>query len=644
MRLEDIAGKMAEAERFFLQGMSPEAMARQYAEMHGLEKKTLQLVLRAAGCLPFTFQQLEKHKEIGLTGAELKVGLIRLRRQRVLFALRKTWGEQVFIIPSDTFSVWQRLVFASAEGEAAVEERDVEPLHAPVKGLADRLFRLLVYAAEGIPLTQKGAIHRRELLKCAEILELEEDFFQHMEINYAQSAHYSPAFAVVFDFALRLGLLKPEMSSIVLQPSRVGRWLAHSDEQLNLSLYSLWKTVCMPEKVWMQHFLSWMERFPQGQWFQLPSGFDWLRKNRLFPDDGVETALPELVRRALMPLAGLGWLELGKTGEGQYAAQWKVNHQQRGPQPEESAAFFVQPDFEVIVPPSVSYITRWELECLAEHVKTDNVSHYRLSRESVQRAWAHGRDAEDILSFLQQHAQYGVPEHVERAVQSWIGDCGKVRLAEAVLLRCRDEAVAAQIAADEACRPLLAERLGGKDFLIQKQHVRPLTEWLKKNGYAFIEPAGQEKNGEQSPLFPRLQTDAASGEAGALRGEAAANGLIYSPFAVHYYELDKTAPSVAEVYPELEKIPSIWLQDFRTYHDTTRKKMLETAIALQACVKLRGRDGEIRFIPETFAEEGGRWQVHGWLSSRKTCLSPEDWEEMQLILPGINDKNELKPE
>ena len=84
------------------------------------------------------------------------------------------------------------------------------------------------------------------------------------------------------------------------------------------------------------------------------------------------------------------------------------------------------------------------------------------------------------------------------------------------------------------------------------------------------------------------------------------------------------------------------MRELRTYHDSTRKEVIRRAIALEAPLRLR-LDGKLsRWIPRRIEEGQGDWHLVAiGADGRERRFGRRDWEEMQLILPGINDTKDV---
>ncbi|ACT02407.1 hypothetical protein Pjdr2_3777 [Paenibacillus sp. JDR-2] len=92
--------------------------------------------------------------------------------------------------------------------------------------------------------------------------------------------------------------------------------------------------------------------------------------------------------------------------------------------------------------------------------------------------------------------------------------------------------------------------------------------------------------------------------------------------------------------PELERVPINWMQQLRSYHHSTRFEILERALSWQAPVQLRIKENVVAFVPARLERSGNGWTVTGLLreadTHREVCLSPEMWEGMKLVAPGVS--------
>ena len=108
----------------------------------------------------------------------------------------------------------------------------------------------------------------------------------------------------------------------------------------------------------------------------------------------------------------------------------------------------VTPDFEVVVLPEgdvAGCVHR--LGGYAQRVKSGDVVHFRLTRDSIEDAVAEGRDVEELLTWLTEKARGPVPGNVATSVRAWAAGVTFGTLERGVVLRLpRAEALDAVLA------------------------------------------------------------------------------------------------------------------------------------------------------------------------------------------------------
>ena len=87
---------------------------------------------------------------------------------------------------------------------------------------------------------------------------------------------------------------------------------------------------------------------------------------------------------------------------------------------DERAAWFVQPDHEIVAPPEIAPADLMRLATVADLVRADVVAQLRVCPESVARAAAAGLDPESVLERLEARAGRGLPEGLEVQIRDWM--------------------------------------------------------------------------------------------------------------------------------------------------------------------------------------------------------------------------------
>jgi len=624
--------------------------------LYDLEIKTLALVLRTFGYGSFDWPKLEKAGRKAFPGAALKVGLIRLSRRGIVFAIHRKWGEAEYRVAEDTFPLWRMQLLPFDESAAVYAGSDAAPDSDYRPGIPSQLLSVLAYTAkEEVALTQKGTMHKRHAGKLSALTPVKDEEFRDAGTLLRPDPDYgSAAAAYLCAMGQSLGLLEKADGRLAVRNSRMRGWLRQTEAEMHAVLYALWKEMNAPSCCWLQHAVSCIEQMPESVWIsvcavaeQMPGEPEELAAGRLTGDGRARSGQ---LMDWLSPLIAWGWAESGAAPDGRRLFRWLTNPAgsntgggttaATSSSRDEAAAapnLFIQPDFELIVPPDCPYGVRWELELIADRVRHEHMAVYRMTRETIMRAFEQGRTADGTIRFLELYAKYGVPDNVRVAIQQWGEQQSLLRLAPYVVLKCRDEAAARIIGSDERIAPLLGETLGPAAWTVPADKEAELRALLERSGYS---PGG--KKGADGGAADYLQLSAADdGELPEARsGDPAGNpakGHIYSKAAVQYYGKEGKFPLVEDVYPGLQEVPSMWLKDCRAYHASTRKQMILKALEWKACLKLRKSGADTVFIPIRLDGIRDDWAVTGFEQLSEVRISPDQWEEMQLILPGIND-------
>ena len=150
----------------------------------------------------------------------------------------------------------------------------------------------------------------------------------------------------------------------------------------------------------------------------------------------------------------------------------------------------MNPDFEVLVLPEgdVSDVVH-TLDGFAQRVKTEDVVHFRLTKESIEAAVGAGRSMESFLEFLAARARGGVPQNVLYSLNSWAGAVTFATLERGVLLRASDEVALERILQFPEMEALVLRRLGpGEVLLKDAPSDRKLLAALRERGIELQGP------------------------------------------------------------------------------------------------------------------------------------------------------------
>lgn len=150
----------------------------------------------------------------------------------------------------------------------------------------------------------------------------------------------------------------------------------------------------------------------------------------------------------------------------------------------------VNPDFEILVLPEgdVTDVVH-TLDGFAQRVKTEDVVHFRLTKESIEAAVGAGRSLPDFRSFLEARARGGVPQNVLYSIDSWAGSVTFATLERGVVLRAADEVALERILAFPEMEALLSRRLGPGEALLKEAPTdRKMLASMRERGIELQGP------------------------------------------------------------------------------------------------------------------------------------------------------------
>jgi hypothetical protein len=103
------------------------------------------------------------------------------------------------------------------------------------------------------------------------------------------------------------------------------------------------------------------------------------------------------------------------------------------------------------------------------------------------------------------------------------------------------------------------------------------------------------------------------------------------------FELAVDIPSRDEVYPGWQTVPPLWWKECRVYHTSTQKEIAELAIKWKAILRLCMGNTTWTIIPMQVQDHESGWNLLGWNQSDLVSFTQDQWQAMQLILPGFDD-------
>ncbi|AZK46976.1 hypothetical protein EIM92_13110 [Paenibacillus lentus] len=394
----------------------------------------LELIFRQFAGVPFKLEHLSKAANGRITPADLRAAIPELLRQQYIVSVCKAWGDRLYFIPQELLYLLQQ--YWIRPGLTPRSSCDVRLVKEAKRGLALDLFRSLVWiACNELPITAKGTIHQRVLTKLSQQIALRQEDVKGLALKYPHQDVYPEHIAIMLDMLLELNIINQGLKVWELNVHELGLWFNLDLAEMNEVLYQRVLLKFVPADTELQHFvfvlssLEWLE----GEWYSYERFITWLQEERLLRPE-ISEDRQNWMWSWVEAMCGFGWLELGCDHAGGHAFRWMYRPRGKGLSPSASAKpsedgqtnirFYIQPDFEIIVPPEVPFAVRWELEVFTESVVTDRLSIYRITNDSVAKGIRLGRSRADILCYLHRYSA-GIPNNIASALEEWGSEKGK---------------------------------------------------------------------------------------------------------------------------------------------------------------------------------------------------------------------------
>lgn len=600
---------------------------------------------------PFPADTVEQLRPECLCRMQQKLALEELLLAGQLELRQKVWGEKLYQIPQEQYPVilrsfWSGCPQVRVEGHVHIEA-------AACTGLAAELFRALLFTSEeGLPLTSKGVIHKKQLARLAGQLSVKEEYLRAVLPPSSRQESYPLPVTVLVDLMLALGLICRHSSGYRIDPEMLEQWLLLGPQEMTDLLYTLAIRRYGSPAPAEQHFRHVISAavYPAGEWFALAPVLEWMAESGLTaekpevkgtnPGSGVVLSALAWIRL----LAGFGWCELGVSPSGEPCFRWRPGKPQlalggaagQDSVPSDAAAgFIVQPDFEVLVPPEVPYADRWTLAGFAELLHNEDLWSFRLTREKLEAAAEQGAAPGGLIAWLDARAAGGIPEQVLLPLRQWAGGIGRTRLAEVLLLSCAGGREAEDIAAHPRLQDIVT-RIGPLHYTVRPEAAGQLRKELAAAGMTPSVLSGATDSTDGRLFLTGTPASPQAARRYTPPQPAADRGLLSTVPQLALLPLERAVQPQAQL-PGEDAVPQMWFSQWRQYHSTTAQKIMEQAFAWGIKVSLSYEGRQAEFIPEQIS--GRPWRVKGILllpasgTAEEKELTAEDWQEMKLIHP-----------
>ena len=564
-------------------------------QLRPLERTVLCFIWRRFAGRPFNDDHLRTLIIPRLSGAEVQLGVLLLRRRGWIKAASKGWNEWEYCIPFHKLGFLQSTFGGLQAVPSAAEPSKL--LQEGKAGISLDVFNTLVYAEKtSLAVTSRGVLHKKHIRRLEEIAALSPNDLDAAVLRFTPHEAYPPQIALILDLLRSLGLAVIQRHGLIIDRQALKEWLELSGDAMDNRILFILMERCIPENPAYQHFV-WRLCDPSltcGRWIDpgplLSDSHGGSQK-----EDGAGT-INRLNAGDAFPwlrlLAGCGYIDLGANDDGSIAFRWRMT-----PFPALSGDFanseagngrlYIQPDFDILIPPDVPYTLRFQAALCTERLSDDVMSVYRLTRDSVMEAARAGIGPERIIELLEKGSASGFPDHVRTAIVQW--------------------GMGADDSDNRPLRPGRRLQLGNADLADGAGggiNRYPLPWSIDSAAAVIWEPVGSTGEAENEPD-----------------------------------EMDERLPDIGSLLPDLARIPAMWTKDWRAYHSSTAKQMMEQALALSVKLEISIDGRRMEFIPRKLGRNP--WTITGALypldaggPESIVQLSEGQWREMRLLIPG----------
>lgn len=616
----------------------------------------LKEMLRLFAAMPVEEERLLKEirSQTSLSGAECQIGLHELQEGGILFSVSKVWGERIYFLPMDCFVMWQGAFFPCAVNHLSSSQKE-KLMSGEIRSICRPLGRQLlsafsVLALSGLELTAKGVLPKKTIAKLEQAVDWDEKALGSFKLNGSLKEHYSLKTAFILEAASALRLLHQLDNTLMWDEVQLSDWLNLEEGERERELMSWCLSILLPAGKDGAHLASALGSLQAGIWYSEREVGNWLSEAGLIKGNGFDHMGSHAWPDWYGLFHGMGWMELVDSkdeGNSELFFRWKAIspfHSQHSSESKlDEPLATIQANGEIIVEAACPFSHRWELELIAKRVSDEGAAVYCLEAASVALALEHGRTQASILSFLQQlSGELLVPDTITAMLEEWTSRSCRTSFAEVTLLRCDNEQMASYIEKDSSLAPMLLQKLGSVDYIVDKAQIPTIRSLLKQGGYPPRKSL-QVSWGSEQNSYPVLNNNIIEG-IGSLSQSYKCNNkstrfiYIYEALPLQHYELNDFTASQKNTLAQLESVPAMWTKQLRAYHHSTRKELIEQALQWETPVLLRLEQGLLSFVPEKIQQRESGWAVVGMLRDERNqdmiTLTPDMWDEMRIIIPG----------
>jgi hypothetical protein len=451
-------------------------LAAALKQLHERDRKALAALLQCGGIAHAT----EFHRNLSLTyGAqerEWKRTMGVLADRGIVMASPKQDEDFFYIVPDPLIDG----LLEDLEEEMALptfEHDDIRIIeHKPFSPPLDfSITSLATYIAQtGVRLTQRHDVYRHDQEA------MDEFFAQIWESN-------SELFQFHLDFLMMHGMITLRGDLLHLDRDVMEEWLQlEAEDQRDLIFRALERRFEMSEWVlWAVHRSQgeWVAERPLiAQYRHWKRGKNW--RHRYKTNNYANARTNERDSFTFAPLVQCGLLEVGQWGQEKFYRLTPRALALLEPDKDEGfRQFYLTPDFKMMAPAGIAPILLFRAGEIGDFTGCDRANTYKITEQSIERALDAGWRRDDVLQFLRDGSQLGLPENIEQTLKGWIGHRGDVEFHDLCLITVHRSQIR-RLEGNKRVKPYILHRFAPGMYAVDRANKEEFRRVLADCGFA----------------------------------------------------------------------------------------------------------------------------------------------------------------
>jgi hypothetical protein len=183
------------------------------------------------------------------------------------------------------------------------------------------------------------------------------------------------------------------------------------------------------------------------------------------------------------PLVRAGILEFGQWGQEKFYRLSARGRMLLEPQEDDGfRQFYLTPSFEIMAPAGLAPVLLFRIGELANLAGCDRANTYRITEERIEKALKNGWRRDDVLQFLRDNSQIGLPDNVEATLKGWIGHRGEIEFHDLMLMTVHRSQIK-RVESSKRVKPYLLHRFGPGMYAVDRTRKDEITAMLEDNHF-----------------------------------------------------------------------------------------------------------------------------------------------------------------